>query len=295
VASSSDRQRKLAREKLDRQLARRAAAERRKRRIRAGVGAGLAVLLVSLGTVWLLGGFEGEPDDTTASDQCAWTSQDTTTNANLSDVGTPAAKDLPTEGTRLMTMVTPGGDITVELDVAASPCGTASLAHLAAKNFYDDSKCHELTDTFLRCGDPSGTGQGGPAYSFFGENVPAAPESTASADPSAGPTGVTPYPRGTVALVAASPGNYGSQLVIFHKDLSTTEPAYSIVGRVLGGLPVLDAIVKAGTVENESGAKIKPTKDVVVTEVRVDEVATAESAPPDAPATTPGATPSPQS
>jgi peptidyl-prolyl cis-trans isomerase B (cyclophilin B) len=287
VASSRDRQRKLARAKLDRQMARRAAQERRKRRVRAGVGAGLAVVLVSVGAVWLFGGFSDDPDPAAAEAQCAWTPQDASANANLKDVGTPPTKDLPTEGTRLMTLTVKDSDITVELDVDPSTCGTASLAYLAENKFYNDTTCHELTETFLRCGDPSGTGQGGPTYSFFGENVPAAPEPSASASPAA--AAEPQYPRGTVALIASTPGSYSSQFVIFHKDLTIAEPAYSIVGRVLGGLPVLDQIVKAGTVADGSGAKVKPAKDVVLTTVRVEEARTAQSPAPSAPA---GASPS---
>lgn len=302
VASSRERQRKLARAKLDRQMARRAGLARRKRQIRAGIGTGLAVLLVVLGSVWLFGGFEGEPDNTAAQDICTWTPQDASSNPNITDVGTPATKGLPTAGTRPMTLTTDGGDIVVRLDVTGSPCGTANLAHLVGKGYYDGSKCHELTGTFLRCGDKSGTGLGGPAYSFFGENVPSAPEPTASAAPS--PTASAPppasepqYPRGTVALVAATAGNYGSQFVIFHKDLTTTSPAYSIVGQVTSGLDVLDKIVKAGTVDNGSGAKVKPAKDVTVKALTVGEVAgaapTATSSAP-TPAPTP-VSPSPQS
>jgi peptidyl-prolyl cis-trans isomerase B (cyclophilin B) len=295
VASSRDRQRKLARAKVDRQMARRAAAARRKRQIRAGMGALLAVMLVIFGAVWLFGGFERDPDEAaTAKDQCGWTPQDASQNANLKDVGTPPTKDLPTEGTRPMTVATGTGTITVELDVAGSPCGTASLAFLAEKKYYDGTTCHELTDTFLRCGDASGTGQGGPAYSFFGENVPTAPEPTPTAAPSGSPSAAPSptaaadagpqYLRGTVALVAGTPGNYGSQFVIFHKDFRTDQPDYSIVGRVTGGLDVLDKIVKAGTVADASGAKVKPAKEVEVTTLTVGEAAPPAGA---------GATPTP--
>src|SRR4029453_18527002 len=97
------------------------------------------------------------------------------------------------------------------------------------------------------------------------------------------------YPRGTVALIPSTPGNFGSQFVIFHKDLTTAEPAYSIVGRVLGGLAVVDGLVKAGTVPHGPAPKAKPAKDVVVSNVRVDEARPAQSPAPSAPA---GATPS---
>jgi peptidyl-prolyl cis-trans isomerase B (cyclophilin B) len=287
VASSKERQRKLARAKLDRQMARRAASTRRKRQIRAGIGAGLALLLVVLGTVWLFGGFDSEPEDTTASDQCVWTPQDAAANSNLKDVGTPATSGLPAEGTRPMTVTTDNGDIQIELDVTSSPCGTGSLAHLAGKNFYDGTTCHELTGEFLRCGDPSGTGQGGPTYSFFGENVPDASAPTATPAPAASaspaPDTAPQYPRGTVALIAGTPGNYGSQFVIFHKDFVAAEPAYSIVGRVTSGLDALDKIVKGGTVDNGSGAKTKPAKDVAIKTLTVGEASGAGGASPSAP------------
>ena len=58
MASSRDRQRKLARARLDRQMARRAARMRRRRQIQAGVGAAAALLLIVAGAVWLGGGFD---------------------------------------------------------------------------------------------------------------------------------------------------------------------------------------------------------------------------------------------
>jgi len=60
VASSKDRARKLAREKLDRQLARRAGKQRRRRQIQAGIGAAVALLLIVGGVAWLGGAFDDE-------------------------------------------------------------------------------------------------------------------------------------------------------------------------------------------------------------------------------------------
>ena len=69
-----------------------------------------------------------------------------------------------------------GAPITVELDLTGAPCAAASIAHLASRSFYDNTKCHEITaEGALRCGDPSGTGLGGPTYSFYDENVPTVP------------------------------------------------------------------------------------------------------------------------
>lgn len=123
VASSRDRQRKLARAKLDRQLARRAAATRRRRQIQAGVGAFLVLAVIVAGSAWALGAFDSDPKkNTAAEDTCLWTPQDASANTNLKDVGTPATKGLPTDGTRAMTVTTnQGAPITAELNLANSP------------------------------------------------------------------------------------------------------------------------------------------------------------------------------
>ncbi|WP_036375185.1 peptidylprolyl isomerase, partial [Micromonospora sp. ATCC 39149] len=221
MASSRDRQRKLARAKLDRQLARRAARSRRRRQIQAGVGAAVVLALIVVGSAWALGAFDDDPkQNTAAEDVCLWTPQDATANTNLKDVGTPATKGLPTSGTRALTVTTnQGAPITAELDLASAPCAGASIAHLASRGFYDNTKCHEITsEGALRCGDPSGTGLGGPTYSFYDENVPVLPEASPSASPA--PDQPPAYPKGTVAMIAHPPGANGSQFLILFKDFN---------------------------------------------------------------------------
>ncbi|MBB4961626.1 peptidylprolyl isomerase [Micromonospora polyrhachis] len=291
MASSRDRQRKLARAKLDRQMARRAAAARRKRQIQAGIGAAVALALVVLGSVWALGGFDRESTPT-AKEICAWTPQDSSGNSNLKEVGKPATTGLPDAGTRPMTITTnQGAPITVALDLGNAPCAGASFAHLASNSFFDNTKCHEITDEgALRCGDPSGTGQGGPTYSFVSENIPSVP----AASPAPGQPAI--YPAGTVALTSNAPGANGSQFLIFFKDFSPAQPGYPIVGKVTGGLDVVQKIGALETVDNGSGAKVTPKSDVVVQSLTIGEVdptgtpveSTASAVPP---TTAPSATP----
>ncbi|MGC5019524.1 peptidylprolyl isomerase [Micromonospora sp. DT47] len=293
MASSRDRQRKLAREKLDRQLARRAAATRRRRQIQAGVGAAVVLVLVVLGAAWGLGAFDRDPEQKAAQDVCLWTPQDAGANTNLKDVGTPPTKDLPTSGTRPMTVTTnQGGPVTAELDLAGAPCAAASIAHLASNAFYDNTKCHEITaEGALRCGDPSGTGLGGPTYSFYDENVPAAPEANPSASPAPGQPPA--YPKGTVAMIANPPGANGSQFLVFFKDFNPAKPAYPIIGRVTGGLDVIEKIGALPTVDNGTGAKVKPKTDVMIQKLTVGEPAQSAQAPespaPGAPSASPSA------
>ncbi|BCL16897.1 peptidylprolyl isomerase [Micromonospora sagamiensis] len=293
MASSRDRQRRLAREKLDRQMARRAARAKRRRQIQAGVGASVVLALVVVGSVWALGGFDRDPEENRAEpDVCAWTPQNAEGNGDLKDVGTPPTKGLPTSGTRPMTVTTnQGAPITVELDLAGAPCAAASIAHLAGRSFYDNTKCHEITaEGALRCGDPSGSGLGGPTYSFYDENVPDTPSPSPAADqPPA-------YPKGTVAMIASPPGANSSQFLIFFKDFNPTEPAYSVIGKVTGGLDVVEKVGALETVDNGSGAKVKPKTDVVIQSLTVGEPATTPAvtpAPaPSSPAAAPSATPS---
>ncbi|SCG70220.1 peptidylprolyl isomerase [Micromonospora humi] len=288
MASSRDRQRKLARAKLDRQLARRAAATKRRRQIQAGVGAAVVLALIVAGSAWALGAFDSEPKKQAAEDTCLWTPQDGAANTNLKDVGTPATKDLPTSGTRPMTVTTnQGGPITVDLDLSAAPCGGASLAHLASRSFYDGTKCHEITtEGALRCGDPSGTGVGGPTYSFYDENVPDATEPSPSASPAPGQPPA--YPKGTVAMIGNPPGSNGSQFLIFFKDFNPAKPAYSVVGKVTGGLDVVEKIGALPTVDNGGGVKVKPKTDVVIQSLTVGEPKAAAGAT-SAPASSPSA------
>jgi peptidyl-prolyl cis-trans isomerase B (cyclophilin B) len=275
VASSKDRQRKLAREKLDRQMARRAGRERRRRRLMAGVGAALAVVLLLAGVGWLGGMFDGDSKkDASAADSeiCAWTPQSAKTNTDLQEVGTPPTKDIPTTGTRPMTITTNQGTaIAVSLDLAGSPCGSESLTYLAGKKFYDNTECTEITtEGALHCGDPKGTGQGGPTYTVYNEHVPTAPDPSASAAPPA----IAPlYPKGTVALFGNPPGANGSQFLIFLKDFSPAAPQYSIVGHVIGGSDTLAKIGKIPTVDNGSGSKVKPKEKILVQSLTVGDVA----------------------
>jgi peptidyl-prolyl cis-trans isomerase B (cyclophilin B) len=168
------------------------------------------------------------------------------------------------------------------------------LAFLAGKGFYDNTTCHEITaDGALRCGDPSGTGQGGPTYSFYGENVPA-PAPTPAPSASGAPASPPAYPAGTVALYPNPPGSNGSQFLIFFKDFAPAEPTYPIIGTVTAGLDVVDKIGKIETVDDGNGAKVKPKTDVVIQSLTVGEAADgATPAPSTSPSTSPDAAATP--
>lgn len=291
MASSNARQRMLARAKVDRQLARRADRTRRSRQLKAAVGGLLAVAVVALGTTWLLGGFDKEPV-TTVADSCVYNRQDTTANTNLKAVDPPAGNGMPQTGTAAMTIALDSGNVVASLDRTLAPCAAASLTHLAGKGFFNNTKCHELIHDdglyALRCGDDSGTGQGGAAYTWFPENVPneaLTPEATPSASassaakPSPSPSKAAApvrYHRGDIAM---TPGLNGSQFLIFYKDSTAETANFSIVGTVSSGIEVVEKIAKAGTVPNAAEQDTKPKTDVTIkTLTVVDATATNPSA-----------------
>ena len=272
MASSKDRQRKLAREKLDRQMARRAGRVRRRRRVQAGIGAAAALLLIVGGAAWLGGLFDSDkPDDTAAADTCEWTPQSAQTNTDLKEVGTPPITGMPTTGIETMNVTTNQGLIAVTLDLANAPCSSADLSYLASKQFYNNTDCHEITtEGALHCGDPAGNGIGGPTYSVYDENVPLVPTPAPSASAAPATTTKTPlYPKGTVALIGNPPGTNGSQFLIFLKDFTTADPKYPIVGMVTGGTDTLAKIAKIATVDNGSGSKVKPKEKITIQSLTV--------------------------
>ena len=123
------------------------------------------------------------------------------------------------------------GTIVFRALTAAAPCTTYSFRFLAQGGYFNKTHCHRLTVQFiyvLQCGDPTGTGSGGPGYSFNDENL-------------AGAT----YPAGTVAMANAGPNTNGSQFFICWKD-TTLAPDYTPFGTVIAGMNVLQKIAAAG-------------------------------------------------
>ena len=128
-------------------------------------------------------------------------------------------------------VLTTQGVITVQMLTSAAPCTTFSFRFLASKGYYNLTHCHRLTTSgiyVLQCGDPTGTGSGGPGYAFNDENL----------------TGAT-YPAGTVAMANAGPDTNGSQFFFTWKN-TTLSPDYTPFGTVIGGMKVLQKIGAAG-------------------------------------------------
>ncbi|MGY0236223.1 peptidylprolyl isomerase [Longispora urticae] len=263
MASSRDRQRQLARAKLDRQTARRTAHARRRRQIRAGVAGGIALLVIIVGALWMGGVFDKKPTPPAAIGDCTWQPN---TAPTVKDVGKPPTTGMAKAGVAPTVITTNLGAISAELDVAKAPCAAESFRYLASKKYFDNTACHRLSQEqlfVLQCGSHNAEGTGEPGYTYATENLPQAPvpDPTASAPPS--PT-VT-YPAGTIALVNKGANTNGGQFMIFYKD-TPASPAYAIVGKVTKGLELITKAAEAGAVDS-SGAKVndgKPKNDIII-------------------------------
>jgi len=104
----------------------------------------------------------------------------------------------------------------------------------------------------LQCGDPTGTGTGGPGFNIPDENLPEAVENN--------------YPAGTVAMANAGPGTSGSQFFLVYQD-TTLGPDYTIWGSITSGLDILQTIASAGVVDG--GADGTPATGVTIESTKV--------------------------
>ncbi len=173
----------------------------------------------------------------------------------------PADKQLK-EGTANLVLETNQGAIPITLDHASAPCNTGAVISLASDGFYNDTPCHRMTNSqalaVLQCGDPTGTGAGGPGWSSPDE-PPTDLKPVGGTDPMSG-GGAVVYPRGTVAIANSNNPQSGqantgsSQFFLVIKD-SELAPSYSVVGTVdEAGLAVLDKIAKNGITPGPSGS-----------------------------------------
>ncbi len=269
--SSKDQRRKdLARAKWERQQRRRAERIRRSRRRNVVIAAALVVLVAAggFGVTALLSGDDESTDQ--ASDE-----QSGETNETPEDPCEPAGDGFPfgysweeepemsveTSADYVMTLKTTCGDIEVTMDAEAAPRTVNSFDFLAGHDYFDNTTCHRLTDEgifVLQCGDPEGTGQGGPGYSLPDENLDAAEVAD----------GV--YPKGTVAMANSGPDTGGSQFFLVYED-STLSADYTPFGTITDGMDVLEKIAAAGATEADPNTgNTAPNATVVIQEATVE-------------------------
>jgi cyclophilin family peptidyl-prolyl cis-trans isomerase len=146
------------------------------------------------------------------------------------------------------TMHTNHGAIEIELFDEDAPKTVENFRKLAADGFYDGVIFHRVIKDFMvQGGDPTGTGTGGPGYTFedeFNEHK---------------------VERGALAMANAGPNTNGSQFFIVTTDAAPwLDGKHTVFGRVTGGMDAVDSI--EGT---DTDAGDKPLGDVVIERVEL--------------------------
>jgi peptidyl-prolyl cis-trans isomerase B (cyclophilin B) len=291
---TNEQRRATAKRKLERQLERREAQARR-RRLYTIIASAVAVVAVVAGVAAYFFTKKDSDSTATAATTPPGSSAAPTEPAMAADGQLPAFKapadlgkncqypaaqaaskpnkpprtgDVPTDPAEVsVSMSTDKGNIGIQLDNAKAPCTVNSFASLAQQNYFNDTQCHRLTTSpglsVLQCGDPTGSGSGGPGYEFANEY----PTNQFQPDDPQLQNPVT-YPRGTLAMANAGPGTNGSQFFLVYKD-SQLPPGYTVFGKIDDtGLATLDKIAAAGV--EGGGQDGKPAAPVTVKSIGLD-------------------------
>ncbi len=119
------------------------------------------------------------------------------------------------------------GVLVVDLFEAETPVTVNNFVYLARHRYYDGIVFHRVIDGFMaQTGDPTGTGTGGPGYRFDDEIV----------------AGLGHDAPGVLSMANAGPGTNGSQFFLTFAATPWLDGAHTVFGRIVDGLPVLDAI-----------------------------------------------------
>ncbi|MEU6527024.1 peptidylprolyl isomerase [Streptomyces sp. NPDC046924] len=272
MVSQEQRRRQLAREKFLRQQQRRTQA-RRKARIRNSViASALGVVLIGSLALYTTGAFESDGDKANASAEVTPSAEATSKAPDPCEKpaeGEVASKTWKKEpaisidksAKYTMTLETTCGTIDMALKASAAPHTVNSFHFLADKGYFDHSKCHRLTTNgiyVLQCGDPTGTGTGGPGYTIPDENL----KDESLKD--------NTYPAGTVAMAnTGQKDSGGSQFFLVYED-SPLPPSYTPFGTVSeAGMKVLKKIAGAG--DSTGAGDGAPNATVVIDKATVTE------------------------
>jgi peptidyl-prolyl cis-trans isomerase B (cyclophilin B) len=267
VSGKRERERKLARQRMLRQQARRAEQARKTRQITIVAVICCVVVGLGVGGYFLFAG----PGSSKAAAVSATSSATPSASASAStqaepattcsyqrsgtaarNVGLPPAKP-DSKASYQATIHTNRGDVVIDLLNSKATCTVNSFVYLAKKKYFNHTHCHRLStvDPFvLQCGDPTGTGKGGPGYTFADENL----------------TGAK-YTPGTVAMANGGPNTNGSQFFVVYKN-SPLAPSYTPFGEVVKGLGIVQNVARAGS-DNAKAGDGHPKEKVVIESVTI--------------------------
>ena len=122
------------------------------------------------------------------------------------------------------TIVTPIGDVVIELFADKAPKTVSNFVFLARDGYYDGVTFHRVIKGFMaQGGDPTGTGRGGPGYTFGDEFHPQLRHDA----------------PGIVSMANAGPNTNGSQFFITHGPTPHLDNRHTVFGKVTQGMDVV--------------------------------------------------------
>ncbi len=294
VATKKERQRQLARQAHARRMERRTQQARRARQWSASIVVAVLVVAVGVGAAAIAGAFSSAKSSAAANStkpaasapvtpsasatptasatpspastaamvdgKCAYTKSGTAAKR----VSLPPAKP-DTKATYAAKFTTNRGIIRVKL-ASGAPCTVNSFVSLADQGYFNNTHCHRLVTTgiyVLQCGDPTGTGDGGPGYVFNSENLSSLKLVTVSGQKEA------LYPAGSVAMAnTGAPDSNGSQFFFVYK--TTYLPAsYTPFGTLTSGLSIIQRVAKAGSDNSNGSGDGHPKEKVQIDSVTI--------------------------
>ncbi|KAA0940853.1 peptidylprolyl isomerase [Streptomyces apricus] len=276
MVTQEQRRRQLAREKFLRQQQRRTSARRKARARNAVIASVLGVVVVGSVVSYATGVFKQDDDDKSNA------AAEATPSASPSKAPDPCDKAAAGKVKKLsykkepaltvdksadytMKLQTTCGTIDIDMPASKAPHTVNSFNFLAGKGYLDHTKCHRLTTNgiyVLQCGDPQGTGMGGPGYTIPDENL----------KDKRLKGGV--YPAGTVAMAnqynaqtKEGRDTGGSQFFLVYQD-SQLPANYTPFGTISdAGMKVLKKIAGAG--ESTGQGDGTPNATVVIDKATV--------------------------
>ncbi|WP_329246001.1 peptidylprolyl isomerase [Streptomyces sp. NBC_01478] len=269
MVTQEQRKRQLAREKFLRQQQRRTAARRKARARNSVIASVLGVIVIGSVALYTTGVLKDDDKsnasaDVTPSASATSKAPDPCAKPAAGKIKTLSWKKEPTmtidtSAKYTMKLATTCGDIDIALKTKAAPHTVNSFDFLAAKGYFDHTKCHRLTTSgiyVLQCGDPTGAGSGGPGYTIPDENL----KDTSLKG------GI--YPAGTIAMANTGQAHTGgSQFFLVYKD-STLPASYTPFGTIsASGMKVLNKIAAAG--ESTGAGDGAPNATVVINKATV--------------------------
>ncbi|WP_060885451.1 peptidylprolyl isomerase [Streptomyces caniscabiei] len=254
MVSQDQRRRQLAREKFLRQQQRRTSARRKARVRNAVIASVLGVILVGSVALYTTDVLKGDDKKDNVSAEASPSTSPSKAPDPCEKAAAGKVKQLTFKKEPAITidktakytmdLQTTCGAIDIAMDAAKAPHTVNSFNFLVNKGYLDHTKCHRLTTEgiyVLQCGDPQGTGMGGPGYTIPDENLK---DSRLKGDV---------YPAGTVAMANQFNGQTGegknsggSQFFLVFQD-SPLPANYTPFGTVSeAGMKVLKKIADAG-------------------------------------------------